>query len=1146
MAQQTVGEGGNSAYLKNHEEQEKREKGAAQAAAQGVALGAKIGGEAARPQEVSSPFAGPVFSPLLGSGMQEINYFSDFPFQLPTFQNAMAQNELFQDGFSRGNLLPGVPPDSNLQQKSQLEESAGVLEDPEAKGWRAQKSETVNLSEGKIEEPWASTPGSFEEDFDFIESEIGQLEQDKEALSEEIRILESEMNNKERELAQGLLNLEDEERRLDEEGLYYTEPEYRQAVRSSEEKRSNLNKAMEEYLKVCGNNNRVEEYLLVVWDYQQVLQSLEEMKEERETLSEENQKGAAERASALLSLLPSEEEIRKKQESSQATTEVLESYLSGVEETLREARLEGEEYIDPSTGMTKNRWVTLRFEKQQTEKRLSELQKQNEDYAKQLDLLQFLGHFDNPGEDIIAFYLDFSDLLGKEDLLRLADFMQMKNEEDFTYYANLGGSMENPTAKEAEFGVFEDGYRFVKKKPNNIVTYSRDNAAELLKLENLYGQAEGSTRYCYLTENETRVYNFLLGKGDTEQAQEFLKLMDDILLRRKGMDYAQEILSMEPGINREITIGINAFSSGARSWAQGIEQIFHREALPTEDWQYEAQSVRNGLEGGEAIWYDFANSAGNTAPSVLMSALLSPIGVGSAAGSMAMGVSTAGNAYNQKLKEGYDEGQARIYALLVGASEGYGQYLIGGISKLGGKLNTTAFAERIAGIDNAFLRAGANLGESALSEAFEEGLQTIVEPIYASLVFQEEYTPAELEDIVYSMLMGGLSSLVFEGPGVAASEFKESSARNRGRALDSKAVESIIEFGLQKGEETAEYRAAETLQNMLDSGEEINAYLLGNILCEAVVETQGNSEERYESVSKGVAELLEGTGSYDRLQEFLLGELEQEGFLNSLQRNEAKLGNGKLSEEEINRNLTEAYLRKGVLQDEREIQRIAKHDPALALEIENAFLEIAERTQDPGQRAELLKTAGSYDSIIQDVTDAKKGNPVRKRLWKNESLLLTAENPEIEAQIAQKLLDSEQISRYNEKQKRLSEGELFEDVFSGETKVVWPEKAHKNWTEGHWETIQAGVKILLQTGDYSVIYVNRGLSNEVPGIRPNRRPDIMAVRKDGTIEQFEVMSKSDTMGELRDRVTDTQSRLGERGGRYKIIDIPEKWKGSTW
>ena len=303
---------------------------------------------------------------------------------------------------------------------------------------------------------------------------------------------------------------------------------------------------------------------------------------------------------------------------------------------------------------------------------------------------------------------------------------------------------------------------------------------------------------------------------------------------------------------------------------------------------------------------------------------------------------------------------------------------------------------------------------------------------------------------------------------------------------------------------------------------------------------------RYEDISQGALEILEEKGVKGALEKAAKEQLEEAGLWDDLKRGELKSSGETLTVGEVESRLAGEYAGKEFFQSERGIQRLTKQDPELALEIENAFLEMAERTQDPRQRAELLKTAGSYDSIIQDVTDAKKGNPVRKRLWKNESLLLTADNPEIEAQIAQKLLDSEQISRYNEKQKGLSEGELFEDVFSGETKVVWPEKAHKNWTEGHWETIQVGVKILAQTEDYSVIYVNKAVSNEAPGIRPNRRPDIMAVRKDGTIEQFEVMSKSDRLKKLRDKVTDTQSRLGERGGRYEIIDIPEKWKESPW
>lgn len=37
---------------------------------------------------------------------------------------------------------------------------------------------------------------------------------------------------------------------------------------------------------------------------------------------------------------------------------------------------------------------------------------------------------------------------------------------------------------------------------------------------------------------------------------------------------------------------------------------------------------------------------------------------------------------------------------------------------------------------------------------------------------------------------------------------------------------------------------------------------------------------------------------------------------------------------------------------------------------------------------------------------------------------------------------------------------------------------------------------LSKNDNVSKIYLNKGLSNEIPGIKPNRRPDIMVVRKE--------------------------------------------------
>ena len=76
-----------------------------------------------------------------------------------------------------------------------------------------------------------------------------------------------------------------------------------------------------------------------------------------------------------------------------------------------------------------------------------------------------------------------------------------------------------------------------------------------------------------------------------------------------------------------------------------------------------------------------------------------------------------------------------------------------------------------------------------------------------------------------------------------------------------------------------------------------------------------------------------------------------------------------------------------------------------------------------------------------------------------------------------------------------------------------------------------------KSGDYKKIYVNKGLSNEIPGARPNRRPDVMGVRHNGIIDQVEVPSKTDDLLALRNRMKDNQKIIGNRAGSIKIREI---------
>lgn len=106
--------------------------------------------------------------------------------------------------------------------------------------------------------------------------------------------------------------------------------------------------------------------------------------------------------------------------------------------------------------------------------------------------------------------------------------------------------------------------------------------------------------------------------------------------------------------------------------------------------QQEAQEKSPAL----GTLYTLGTTLSNMAPSILASALgswaLGAAGlsagtasaIGRAAGGTALGASAGGNAYTQKLNEGYSSEAAQNYATLVGASEGALQYLLGGIGAL--------------------------------------------------------------------------------------------------------------------------------------------------------------------------------------------------------------------------------------------------------------------------------------------------------------------------------------------------------------------------------------------------------------------------------------------------------------------------------
>ena len=284
-------------------------------------------------------------------------------------------------------------------------------------------------------------------------------------------------------------------------------------------------------------------------------------------------------------------------------------------------------------------------------------------------------------------------------------------------------------------------------------------------------------RYQYLTEDEIKIYNYLYASQGKEAADRFLEDMGPALTERQGTAQYEKLGALGKALYW-IPAGLDQFGSG-------IRQLFQREAVPVSSTQITSQLIQQeAQEKSPALGtlYTLGTTLSNMAPSILASSLGSwalgaaglsagtAAAVGRATGAATLGASAGGNAYTQKLNEGYSSEAAQNYATLVGASEGALQYLLGGIGALS-KSGTGRIAAKIAGLDNALGRVArtvsgstaARLLGSMISEGTEEGLQELLEPAFAAIIFDEEYE-ADFEDAACAFLLGALSAGIIEGP----------------------------------------------------------------------------------------------------------------------------------------------------------------------------------------------------------------------------------------------------------------------------------------------------------------------------------------------------------------------------------------------
>ena len=498
---------------------------------------------------------------------------------------------------------------------------------------------------------------------------------------------------------------------------------------------------------------------------------------------------------------------------------------------------------------------------------LEALEKQRDDLVKKLDAADSsigTANVDKAAMDLVAQIDDLEKKIQERKLyLSEADRLQ-----EGVRLASVSGSEDFDAYNDYVSTEYGEGFSWDKLFKNDYglgyedLTYEYINnqngiRAEIDRKHSNYskGSGDGESRfkangYDLMQEDEIAIYNYYYAKEGKEAAEKYLNSIQETLNSRKAAGMYENLednflLEMAFGV----VAGVDQFKSGMEGLADAVTG--NDEYKAPSATQMASGMVREDLSDVDLKWYNFkdkawdnanvfGNSLGQAAydsvtttsnmlPSIMTSAAVNFFapGAGSIVGTGILGASAGGNAYREMINLGYDKGQARSYAALVGGSEALLQYALGGISSLGG--GTEGIFQTVAGkllphVDKAFARTAIKLGANMLDEGLEEGLQEILTPWFQNLVLNAD-AKVDWSEVAYSSLLGALTAGIMEGPGTIAGEVN---AYTQGRKLlkSDFSAERLAEIGKTFSADTVAYQLAGKVN------ENTSAYTIGRLFNE--------------------------------------------------------------------------------------------------------------------------------------------------------------------------------------------------------------------------------------------------------------------------------------------------------------------------
>lgn len=449
---------------------------------------------------------------------------------------------------------------------------------------------------------------------------------------------------------------------------------------------------------------------------------------------------------------------------------------------------------------------------------------------------------------------------------KITNLMSVKKNKDFTsksgYVSTKSQGIWEKLGSKYGMNYNDLQYEYINNK-NNI-------RKEIDSKAMAWGSDTGKTSSSYkekaldyMTDEEVAVYNYYYQTGGKDKAQEFLDAIAETLNERKA---GEDFEAVKGKTGREISLGIVA---GAEQFKQGVKNFGNMvvgddDYIPQTATQILTGKVREDLaDNGRKVLgnsvaqlgFDALSTGTNMAPSVA---------TGGVPGLILMGATAAGNAYQQNLNEFGDKGKARIYATTIGVFETTLQSMLGGIGNLGG--TSKVIKNAVSGVKNGASRFLLEYAGHIGSEALEEGLQEVLDPVVKNIVHGTD-EKVNWEEVGYSALLGGFMGGVFGGSEVKNTHlntneysvvdkvYKDeiSKRESNGKKLTQKEKSEIYDDVLKKLERG--YIDTDTIESVL-GGETYNKL-------KSMTDEETKLQEEHDSLKK----------EYDDLNKMKIGEM---------------------------------------------------------------------------------------------------------------------------------------------------------------------------------------------------------------------------------------------------------------------------------